>query len=181
MFCSKCGAENADGAKFCAKCGTPLEGLTKVRTDAKSEPSRKRIGLGMLIGGILLFIIGAAGAPLPLMIIGLVVTFLGGYFTWTARIKARQEEIKELDVITVTTDTIPGKRIVKTLGLVEAHTAWNATDDVLAEMDARKNLMREARRLGANAIVGLKSERRGKGSNTRYYMHGTAVTAEDGD
>jgi TM2 domain-containing membrane protein YozV len=24
MFCSKCGAENADGARFCAKCGNPL-------------------------------------------------------------------------------------------------------------------------------------------------------------
>ena len=68
---------------------------------------------------------------------------------------------------------------MKTFGLVEARTGWSSTDDVLAERDARKNLMQEARRLGANAIVGLKSERRGKGSNTRYYMHGTAVTAED--
>jgi TM2 domain-containing membrane protein YozV len=24
MFCSKCGAENADGARFCAKCGAAL-------------------------------------------------------------------------------------------------------------------------------------------------------------
>jgi TM2 domain-containing membrane protein YozV len=24
MFCSKCGADNADGAKFCAKCGAAL-------------------------------------------------------------------------------------------------------------------------------------------------------------
>jgi TM2 domain-containing membrane protein YozV len=24
MFCSKCGAENPDGAKFCAKCGNAL-------------------------------------------------------------------------------------------------------------------------------------------------------------
>jgi len=24
MFCSKCGADNAEGAKFCAKCGTGL-------------------------------------------------------------------------------------------------------------------------------------------------------------
>ena len=24
MFCSKCGADNAEGARFCAKCGAAL-------------------------------------------------------------------------------------------------------------------------------------------------------------
>ena len=25
MNCKKCGAENVDGAKFCCKCGSPLD------------------------------------------------------------------------------------------------------------------------------------------------------------
>ncbi|MEA4862326.1 MAG: CD225/dispanin family protein [Victivallaceae bacterium] len=29
MFCTKCGAENADGAKFCTSCGAAMDGGQK--------------------------------------------------------------------------------------------------------------------------------------------------------
>ncbi|MBL7209937.1 MAG: zinc-ribbon domain-containing protein [Dehalococcoidia bacterium] len=38
MFCSKCGAENADTAKFCRKCGAPLRQV-KPPTQASVKPS----------------------------------------------------------------------------------------------------------------------------------------------
>lgn len=34
MYCPKCGAENADGVKFCAKCGNGLSGAEKGATAA---------------------------------------------------------------------------------------------------------------------------------------------------
>lgn len=48
MFCSQCGADNAAGAKFCAKCGTalatapppaPVQEVTTMRGAAVAEPS----------------------------------------------------------------------------------------------------------------------------------------------
>ncbi|WP_031547610.1 zinc ribbon domain-containing protein [Oribacterium sp. FC2011] len=78
MFCRKCGAENADGNKFCNKCGQPLSGetngvpkmapgsqinvnsekvkeeATKVVNKVKSLPKKT---LGMICGGAVLLIV----------------------------------------------------------------------------------------------------------------------------
>jgi uncharacterized membrane protein len=58
MFCSKCGAENPDEAKFCSKCGTelgvaatPTEGVAK--TEAESST-----GLSANAAGLLCYVLG---------------------------------------------------------------------------------------------------------------------------
>ena len=38
MFCPKCGAQNADGAKFCSGCGGPLPATGASSTSAASSP-----------------------------------------------------------------------------------------------------------------------------------------------
>jgi len=52
MFCSKCGAENPEGAKFCSKCGaglgvvtTPTEGAAKPETESSTGMSTNTAGL----------------------------------------------------------------------------------------------------------------------------------------
>jgi uncharacterized membrane protein len=52
MFCSKCGAENPDGAKFCSKCGaglgiaaTPTEGAPRPEADSSTGMSANVAGL----------------------------------------------------------------------------------------------------------------------------------------
>jgi uncharacterized membrane protein len=52
MFCSKCGAENPEGAKFCSKCGaglavaaTPTEGAAKPETESSTGLSANVAGL----------------------------------------------------------------------------------------------------------------------------------------
>ena len=92
--------------------------------------------------------------------------------------KGREREIKELDVMLVTSDTIPGKRIVKTLGAVQARNN-PLLGPAVAEIDARKNLMKEAQKLGGNAVVGVRTERQSTKSGVTYYMYGTVVNIED--
>ena len=52
MFCSKCGAENPEGSKFCSKCGTglgieatPAEGAAKPEAESSSGMSANIAGL----------------------------------------------------------------------------------------------------------------------------------------
>lgn len=40
MFCSKCGAENVDGARFCASCGAALAVATPVQVPPPPPPVR---------------------------------------------------------------------------------------------------------------------------------------------
>ena len=53
MFCSKCGAENPDGAKFCSKCGAGLG--TSVGASAEAESST---GLSANVAGLLCYVLG---------------------------------------------------------------------------------------------------------------------------
>ena len=53
MFCSKCGAENPDGAKFCSKCGAGLG--TSVGVNAEAESST---GLSANVAGLLCYVLG---------------------------------------------------------------------------------------------------------------------------
>jgi uncharacterized membrane protein len=58
MFCSKCGTENPEGAKFCSKCGaglgvaaTPTEGTPKLEAESST-------GLSANVAGLLCYVIG---------------------------------------------------------------------------------------------------------------------------
>jgi len=58
MFCSKCGAENPEGAKFCSKCGaglvvaaTPAEGAAKPEAESST-------GLSANTAGFLCYVLG---------------------------------------------------------------------------------------------------------------------------
>ena len=53
MFCSKCGAENPEGAKFCSKCGAGLD--TSVDVSPESESST---GLSANVAGLLCYVLG---------------------------------------------------------------------------------------------------------------------------
>ena len=105
-------------------------------------------------------------------------------------------------MIVVTTDMIPGKRVVRTLGLVKGNTirARHVGKDILAGLkglvggeiseytkmvaESREQsldrLIEEAEALGANAVVGLKfttaSMMQGAAELLAY---GTAVLTED--
>jgi len=58
-------------------------------------------------------------------------------------------------MITTTTDTVPGREIVKIIGVVQASkTAW-LTDD-RARKGALRKLISRAESMGADAIIGIK-------------------------
>ncbi len=54
MFCSKCGAENPDGAKFCSKCGADLG----VSAQPSVTPSEGETGLSANTAGLLCYLAG---------------------------------------------------------------------------------------------------------------------------
>ena len=57
MFCSKCGAENPEGARFCSKCGVELTAeAAPLRTGEKSAETS--IGLTPNIAGLLCYVGG---------------------------------------------------------------------------------------------------------------------------
>jgi uncharacterized membrane protein len=58
MFCSKCGTENPEEAKFCSKCGaglgvaaTPTEGAAKFEAESST-------GLSANVAGLLCYVLG---------------------------------------------------------------------------------------------------------------------------
>lgn len=88
---------------------------------------------------------------------------------WNRKSKAITEpQIEQLEheldlirkqILLVTTNDVPGCRIVKTIGYVEALSATEAASDWeyrLAEKDAVLRLAQKARSIGANAVVGIK-------------------------
>jgi len=65
MFCSKCGTENPEGAKFCSKCGaglgvaaTPTEGAAKPETESSTGLSTNVAGLLCYVGFLFAWIGG---------------------------------------------------------------------------------------------------------------------------
>ncbi|MDD4986364.1 MAG: selenium-binding protein [Dehalococcoidales bacterium] len=74
-------------------------------------------------------------------------------------------------MITVTTDTIPGMKLVKVIGAVDARCSMFVRNEVKS---AQSNLEKKAEQMGANAIVGLRVE---KVSGVAH-AYGTAVVAE---
>ena len=58
MFCSKCGAENPDGAKFCSKCGAGL-GVVTTPTEGVGKPeAESSTGLSANVAGLLCYVLG---------------------------------------------------------------------------------------------------------------------------
>lgn len=44
MFCTKCGAKNADGARFCAQCGNKMaENIPKIRPDIRPDRPKRDV------------------------------------------------------------------------------------------------------------------------------------------
>ena len=58
MFCSKCGTENPEGAKFCSKCGNRL-GAAVTPTEGATEPeAESSTGLSANVAGLLCYVAG---------------------------------------------------------------------------------------------------------------------------
>ncbi len=58
MFCSKCGAENPEGAKFCSKCGAGL-GVAATPTEGAAKPeAESSTGLSANVAGLLCYVAG---------------------------------------------------------------------------------------------------------------------------
>ena len=106
-------------------------------------------------------------------------------------------------MIVVTTDTVPGKRIVKTLGIARGNTvrARHIGKDILATLrnivggevleyaklisesreQALDRMIAEAESLGANAVVATRfTTSMMMGGAAELLAVGTAVTVEDG-
>jgi len=58
MFCSKCGKENPEGAKFCSKCGAEL-GVAATPTEAAAKPeAESSTGMSANVAGLLCYVLG---------------------------------------------------------------------------------------------------------------------------
>jgi uncharacterized membrane protein len=58
MFCSKCGAENPEGAEFCPKCGAEL-GVAATPTEGAAKPeTRSSTGMSANTAGLLCYVLG---------------------------------------------------------------------------------------------------------------------------
>jgi len=58
MFCSKCGAENPEEAKFCSKCGTQLGAVATQTEDAAKPEGESSTGLAANVAGLLCYVLG---------------------------------------------------------------------------------------------------------------------------
>jgi uncharacterized membrane protein len=58
MFCSQCGAENPEEAKFCSKCGAGL-GVAATPTEGAAKPeAESSTGLSANVAGLLCYVAG---------------------------------------------------------------------------------------------------------------------------
>jgi uncharacterized membrane protein len=58
MFCSRCGTENPEGAKFCSKCGAGL-GVAATPTGGAAKPeAESSTGLSANVAGLLCYVLG---------------------------------------------------------------------------------------------------------------------------
>lgn len=77
MYCPKCAAENRDSARFCTRCGGPLDGRVVVIQNAKSPGLAAVLsflwcGLGQIYNGE----IGKGVAMLAAYIVSVVLIFI---------------------------------------------------------------------------------------------------------
>jgi len=65
MFCSKCGAENPEGAEFCSKCGVALGVSAKPSEGGNNPGAQSSTGMSANVAGLLCYV-------------GLPVAWIGG-------------------------------------------------------------------------------------------------------
>jgi uncharacterized membrane protein len=58
MFCSKCGAENPEGAKFCSKCGAELGAPAKPSEAVAKPEAESSTGMTANVAGLLCYVAG---------------------------------------------------------------------------------------------------------------------------
>jgi len=97
-------------------------------------------------------------------------------------------KIIQENILVVTTNTISGKTISKTLGAVSGNSSHYGSDCYgsamihfsaeSAERQAMLCIMQKALEMGANAIIDLKITNSGVGVQTRVMYSGTAVITE---
>jgi len=56
MFCSKCGTENPEGAKFCSKCGAGLGAPAKPSEAAATPEAESSTGMSANVAGLLCYV-----------------------------------------------------------------------------------------------------------------------------
>lgn len=56
MFCSKCGAENPEGAKFCSKCGAELGVPAKASETVAKPEAESSTGMTANVAGLLCYV-----------------------------------------------------------------------------------------------------------------------------
>lgn len=76
MFCSKCGAENAEGARFCAKCGTGLAAVAPVPPPV-APPSFNRMPEPVSGGGA---VVPGAKLPWLALLLSFLISGLGQFY-----------------------------------------------------------------------------------------------------
>ena len=57
MFCSQCGAENPDDAKFCSKCGNRVGAAATPTEDAAKSEAESSTGLSANVAGLLCYVV----------------------------------------------------------------------------------------------------------------------------
>jgi len=58
MFCSQCGAENPEGARFCSKCGAELGAAGAPTEGAATPEAESSTGLSANVAGLLCYVAG---------------------------------------------------------------------------------------------------------------------------
>ena len=58
MFCSKCGTENPDGAKFCSKCGAAIGASARPAEGAGKPEAETSVGMSANTAGLLCYVAG---------------------------------------------------------------------------------------------------------------------------
>jgi len=58
MFCSQCGAENPEGAKFCSKCGAELGAPAKPSEAVAKPEAESSTGMSANVAGLLCYVAG---------------------------------------------------------------------------------------------------------------------------
>jgi uncharacterized membrane protein len=58
MFCSQCGTQNPEGAKFCSKCGAALGVVARPSEGAAKPEAESSTGLSANVAGLLCYVAG---------------------------------------------------------------------------------------------------------------------------
>ena len=127
---------------------------------------------------------------IPLIILGVFILIIYSNITAKSKAEERSVEIDEEliklkdDILVSTGSSLPTKEIRKSLGLVRGlseHPASSNTEFVLSEKEALLNILLEAKKVGANAIIDLKldngtyQQRGSKWQMSQAVYIGTAV------